>query len=308
VLSHLLALVYALFLWWFSTGVIFYLNARDESSFRWSLLGGTVVVAVALYGFWASAPIPSTAAAYVAFTCGLLIWGWHTLTYYMGFITGPRKQACSPSCRGWRHFGHAIETSIYHELAIIATVVLLAALCWGEPNTIGLWTFVALWAMHVSAKLNVFLGVRNLNEEFLPRHLDYLKGFLTRKPINLLFPISVTAGTVATVLTAQAALDPAASAFAAAGWTLVAALLGLAVLEHWFMVLPLPAQLLWQWSIGSPKRDREQGDDPAAAGFGAETSSLAADTGLKSEHREENSARPGRITAAAARVSEAKRD
>ena len=42
-------------------------------------------------------------------------------------------------------------------------------------NQVGLWTFVILWAMRQSAKLNVFLGVRNLSEEFLPEHLRYLE-------------------------------------------------------------------------------------------------------------------------------------
>ena len=40
----------------------------------------------------------------------------------------------------------------------------------------------------------MFLGVPNLTEEFLPEHLHYLKSFLSRKPMNLLFPVSVTAG------------------------------------------------------------------------------------------------------------------
>ena len=31
----------------------------------------------------------------------------------------------------------------------------------------------------MSAKLNVFLGVPNLNEEFLPEHLRYLQSFFT---------------------------------------------------------------------------------------------------------------------------------
>ena len=37
---------------------------------------------------------------------------------------------------------------------------------------------MVLWWMHQSAKLNVFFGVRNLNEEFLPEHLEFLKSFL----------------------------------------------------------------------------------------------------------------------------------
>ena len=49
--------------------------------------------------------------------------------------------------------------------------------------------------MHLSARLNVFLGVRNVSEEFVPAHMEVLKSFLTRKPMNLLFPVSVTAAT-----------------------------------------------------------------------------------------------------------------
>ena len=41
-------------------------------------------------------------------------------------------------------------------------------------------------------ELNVFLGVRNLNEQFLPKHLRYLGSYLVQKPMNLLFPLSVT--------------------------------------------------------------------------------------------------------------------
>ncbi len=281
-----LALAYALFVWWFSTGVIFFLNNRRRESFRWSLLGATVVLVAAFAGVWASTSMPSTAGAYIGFTCGLLIWGWQTLTYYMGYVTGPRKRACPPSCRGWRHFGHAVETSLYHELTILVTAVLLAAICLGTANPLGFWTFVVLWAMHVSAKLNVFLGVRNLNEEFLPEHLTYLKGFLTKRPINLLFPVSVTAGTVTTVLVADGALAQGADAFSATALMLLASLLALGVIEHWFMVLPLPAGSLWQWSL----RNRAETDAPAAAGAPPVTADQTSETAVAGVRASEDDA------------------
>lgn len=243
------AVVFSTFLWWFSTGVIFWLNARPPRTFRWSMLGGTVLLAGALYGLWTSAASQTVAGAYVAFSCGLVIWGWHTMSYYMGVITGPRRRPCAPGCRGWKHFLHAVETSIYHELAIIATAALLAWLTWGQPNPFGLWTFLALWAMHVSAKLNVFLGVRNLNKEFIPERLAYLTSFFRRRAMNLLFPFSVTGGTIVTLLLFSAAGAPAAQPFEVAGYTLLATLMALAVIEHWFMILPIPAEALWRWSL-----------------------------------------------------------
>jgi len=255
-----LAIVYSTFLWWFSTGVIFYLNARPTHTFRWSLLGATIIVIGALYGLWITARADSLGAVLIAFTCGLLIWGWHTMTYYMGWITGPRRHRCPEGCRGWKHFRHAVETSLYHELAIIATAVLMAVLTWREPNQFGLWTFLILWGMHVSAKLNVFFGVRNLNEEFIPEHLSYLKGFFRRRSMNLLFPFSVTIGTFIAVLLAQNALDPEGSVFTSAGYTLLATLMALAVIEHWFLILPIPAEALWRWSLDPAPVVHEQGN------------------------------------------------
>ncbi len=76
-----------------------------------------------------------------------------------------------------------------------------------------MWTFMVLWWMHQSAKLNVFLGVRNLNEEFLPDHLQFLKSFLTKRPMNLRFPISVTLSTVVAALLFEKAFAAEAGSF-----------------------------------------------------------------------------------------------
>lgn len=246
-----LPVLYALFVWWFSTGVILYLDGLPPRTFRWSMLGATAILALSFYGLAASGAEPSVAGAYAAFTCGLLAWGWQEISYYMGFVTGPRKAPCPEGCAGWRHFWHAVQTTIYHELAIIAAAAAVVALTWDAPNQIGMWTFMVLWWMHLSAKLNVFLGVRNLNEEFLPEHLWYLRGFLTKKPMNLLFPVSVTVSTVIAIFLVQKAAAPEASAFQATGFTFLATLMVLAILEHWFLVLPLPAAALWNWGLRS---------------------------------------------------------
>ena len=49
-------------------------------------------------------------------------------------------------------------------------------------------------------RLSANLGVPNLAEELLPEHLHDLKSFLTRKPMNLLFPVSVTVSTLIAAL------------------------------------------------------------------------------------------------------------
>lgn len=126
----------------------------------------------------------------------------------------------------------------------------------------GLWTFLILWIMRLSAKLNVYLGVPNLTEQFLPQHLLYLKSYFCRKPMNGLFPISVTASTVIAallVIKAAAAITP----FEAASLTFLATLMSLAVLEHWFLVIPLPAANLWSWGLKSRRVDTTVERPPA---------------------------------------------
>lgn len=257
--QHALPALYALFVWWFSTGIIIYLDGLPQRTFRWSMLGATVVLVFSVYGLAIAGADTSVAGAYAAFTCGLLAWGWQEISFYMGFVTGSRGEPCPEGCAGWRHFGHAIQTSIYHELAIVISAAVVVGVSWGAPNQIGTWTFMVLWWMHQSAKLNVFLGVRNLNEEFLPEHLQFLKSFLTKKPMNLLFPVSVTISTVIAALLFQRAFAQDIGAFEATGFTFLGTLMVLAILEHWFLVLPLPAAALWSWGLRSrgPRREFE---------------------------------------------------
>lgn len=265
-MAYALPIAFALLLWWFSTGLIFFLDSLAVKTFKWSMLGATAVFAVAIYGLWDTADDPTRAGAYCAFGCGLLAWGWHEMSLYMGFVTGPRKHRCPQGCSGWSHFGHAIEANLWHELAIIATAALFAGLSWGGANQIGLWTFLALWWMHLSARLNVFLGVRNVSEEFVPAHMEVLKGFLTKKPMNLLFPVSVT---VLTILAAVLFLEAAEAVpdFRITGLTLLGTLMVLALIEHWFLMLPLPMDWLWRWSLASRREKKAAAKEPEFGGF-----------------------------------------
>jgi len=246
-------IAFALFVWWFSTGMIIWLDGLPRKTFKWSMLGATIVLGVSLYGLWASATITSPAGAYCAFTCGLLAWGWQEISFYMGYVTGNRKEACPENCGGFKHFIHAVQTSLWHELAIIFFSLIVLALTWGQPNQVGMWTFMVLWWMHQSAKLNVFFGVRNLNEEFLPEHLEFLKSFLTKKPMNLLFPISITVSTLILGDMATRTLHAVPGSFEATAWLFIATLMFLAILEHWFLVLPIPAAALWEWGLHQKK-------------------------------------------------------
>ncbi len=256
--EYLLPALFALFLWWFSTGVVIYLDNLPVRTFRWSMLGGTVGLVVGLYGVAATSGDTSVSGAYLAFTSALLVWAWVELSYYTNYLTGPRQISCPPGCSGWRHFGHALQSNIYHELAIIVLGIVLALLTWGDGNLVALWTFLVLAWMHESARINVFLGVRNLNEEFVPEHMKFLRSFMRRRPMNLFFPFSVSVSTVALVLLVQAAVAPGVDAATAVGLTLVATLMALAILEHWFLVIPMPTAFLWHWGLKARDRNADQ--------------------------------------------------
>lgn len=255
-MDYALAILFALFVWWFSTGAVLYVIGMPRSTFGLSMLGMTVVSAMAVVGMWHTSDDVTAAGAYAAFACGLLVWAWHEMSMLTGLVTGPRTTACPESLRGWRRFIAAAETLIYHELAILLTAIGLVALTWGEPNQIGVLTFVVLWIARISSKLNVYFGVPNLTEEFLPTHLRYLKSYFRRRPMNLFFPFAVTATTVVTVNLIYAAAE-SVSPMDVVGYTLLATLMALAVLEHWFLVLPLPAASLWSWGLASRELEAE---------------------------------------------------
>ncbi len=196
--------LYAALVWWFMTGAILYLDGLPRSTFRWSFAAASLLLAGALFDLHASALDVSVGGAYTAFTCAVLAWGWLEMSFLMGFVTGPRKSACGSDCGGgWAHFIHATEAIIYNELATLAGGLTVLALTWGAPNRVGLWTYLVLWAMRLSAKLNLFLGVLNTGEAFLPDHLQYLKSFFRNRRMNLLFPLSIAASTVVAVQLAQ---------------------------------------------------------------------------------------------------------
>ncbi len=243
--------LFCLFAWWFSTGLILYLVGLPWRTFRWTVLGATFLLGVGFAALVWSRAETGPLAAYVAFLGALLVWGWNETVFLMGWVTGPRRTACPPGCRGWRHFLHGVEAILYHELALLASLGLVVACTWDSVNQFGTWTFAILWFMRLSAKLNVFLGVPNLSEDFLAPHLDYLKSFFRRRSMNALFPFSVLISTLAAVLLVQEAIAAPAGSMAVIGFTLLATLMILAVAEHWFLVLPLPIAAVWSWGFRS---------------------------------------------------------
>ena len=247
-----LAALFALFIWWFSTGIVLLLNRMSRTAVRWSLGLSTLLSAAALVALAHTAEQTTLASVYCAFTCALLVWGWNELTFLTGRITGPRTTAIAANLPEGQRFVQAVRAILWHELGIVAVGFAVVAITWNAPNQIGTWTFMVLWAMRVSAKLNLFFGVRNLSEHFLPPHLAYMESFFRRKPINLFFPFAVAGASIVLALIVRRALDPSTDPAQATGLALVGSLLALAILEHWLLILPIDATALWRWAVKKP--------------------------------------------------------
>ena len=256
------AALFAVFIWWFSTGIVLLLNGMQRKSYRWSLLVSSGLGLAGLYALVHTAQQAGTAAVYGAFASALLVWGWHELSFLTGWITGPRTTAILPTLQGWCRFVEAVRAILWHELAILVVGVLILVMTWGAPNQAGTWTFLVLWSMRTSAKLNLFFGVRNLSEEFLPPHLAYLESFFRRRAMNFLLPFCVTAAAGVLALMVGHALSPETSDEQALVLTLVGTMLALAILEHLMLVLPVSTSALWRWAMG--KRKPPSGNEPSS--------------------------------------------
>lgn len=241
----------ALFVWWFSTGVVLYLVRRPPWTRLRNLLSTGVFFTVALYGLALSSANTQVIGAYTAFACALLVWGAQEFAFLTGAITGPNNRACAEGCSGWHKVALAVRSILYHEIALVLSGIAVIGATWNSDNLFGAWTFLILWVMRLSAKINLFLGVPVLNQEFLPDRLNYLASFFAKRPVSPFFPLSVTAATAVTTILVVRALSNDATDFGRTGYTLLASLLALGVLEHWFMVVPLPISALWKWGMRS---------------------------------------------------------
>jgi putative photosynthetic complex assembly protein 2 len=247
----ILAALFTVFIWWFSTGVILYLNGMQRSTHKWTMLCATLVLIAALIALRSTANVTEVWAAYCAFTSAVLVWAWQEIGFLLGYVTGARKTECPQGARGWKRFGFAAEAVLYHELALIVLAALIWLVTFEGTNQIGLWTYLVLWAMRQSAKLNIYFGVRNLNEGFLPQHLKYMQSYFVRKPMNAFLPVSVLASLVIAVPLWQSVYTAGPGSFEAIGLALIATLFSLAILEHLFLVIPLPFEALWRWGLRS---------------------------------------------------------
>ena len=102
--------------------------------------------------------------------------------------------------------------------------------------------------MRLSTKFNIFLGVRNLTEEFIPPHLQYLRSFFRQGVSSPLLPASIVVGAGVAggvLISAWGEMGEGVRL----GRLVVGSLLALGVLEHVFLAVPLREAALWRWAM-----------------------------------------------------------
>lgn len=240
-----LALLAVVAVWWLGTGAVFMAARAAPAARRWAFVGATVLVGVLILAWAPGVSLRTDGAGVVQ---GLLIgfsaWAWIELSFYTGMVTGPTRRK-PPGGAGFRvRFRHALAACLWHELAIVAVLAILAMASPG-PNRWAALQFGVFWLLHEVARLNVLVGVPHPFRELLPDHLAHLQPYLEPRPAGPWLHLSIALLVLATAVATGLAV--ASGPAAGVGWSALAVLLGLGVLELGVLLFPVPLARLWQW-------------------------------------------------------------
>ncbi len=253
-------------IWWLCTGVIFYLDGLPRRTYWLSIGVATFIATCAMIGVIASSRVDSSPNAYVAFTCAVLIWGWQEMLFLMGVLAGPSKAPLPDGVSETVRFKLAARAVIHHELALLGVGLLILLLTWRSPNQVGGATYMLLWLMRLSAKLNLFVGVRNTYAHLLPAHIAYLGSyFRQRATVSKFFVGSTTFAALLTVSLWLLVAHETSLVLSQTGAAIVASLMTLAVIEHLFLVLPIPMERLWRLVLSNRGQGKAKRRSPPAS-------------------------------------------
>lgn len=215
--------------WWVATGLLIALQ-RSEGTRLVGFLLGTVLAALGMRELLVSRHDETAAGARRSFLGGALLWAWISVAFYAGYLTGFPPTAEIGPVPSWGAVMPAIGATILSDIASLAVLGLAAFALRNSPNTTGVWSFALFWIVQQIAKLNVFFGVKNPAEKFLPPHLAYLKEFFGPPENSWLLWVSIAGLSAVTVwCVRRVRLDPSPGRRQAG--VLYATIIGLAVLE-----------------------------------------------------------------------------
>ncbi|MEY3573229.1 MAG: hypothetical protein RJA77_1144 [Pseudomonadota bacterium] len=235
----------AIALWWSLTGAVLWASHRRPSGQRQSMVVATFGCVVGVIIAAESAAMASQLGSYLGFASVLLVWCWIELAFLLGWVSGPNRHPCPPQAGGWPRLRMAIQAILHHEIALLVAGVAICLPGWNAENNTAAQVFLVMYAMRLSTKLNLFWGVRNFYEGFLPGPTSHLSSYFRRRGLTALFAITATLVFVLTFFAWQRALSLQPE-WAQARDAFVASLFSLSLLEHLLLVLPIRPERFWR--------------------------------------------------------------
>jgi putative photosynthetic complex assembly protein 2 len=228
--------------WWTATGILFALQ-RNVWTRSLALAGAAGALVASARLLSRSRDDLSAMGAIRAFFAGALAWSAIITLFFEGWVVGPAPESLGSATRGWAGALTAIAATWHWEALALLTIALVAYALRGAANRLALWTLLLFWVAHQSAKLNLFFGVVNSGSEIFPPYLTHLVRYFGPEKNSPLLPLTIVAyaAMAVWVLTPWNRCDDGGRMRR----LVIAALAGLAAVEHGFLATRLPI-MLWE--------------------------------------------------------------
>lgn len=251
--DYVMPVLFVVLLWWSSTGAILWLARGVNQQMHLRLLGMTILCGLGFGGLIISTAYTEVWSVYAGFVSALIIWGWVEFTFLGGMITGRIKGLCPENLTETKRFAHAFNAINYHEFTLLGALILVGLIDMAGGTAMASKTFACMWLMRIGAKFAIFSGVPKLSVEMMPERLAYLQSYFRGDRIGWGFWLSIIgcscfffAGVYSLV---HVDYDPVVKTQV----LMLTALVGLALIEYLFMVLPVADSRLWSWAM--PERN-----------------------------------------------------
>ncbi len=252
-LHHFAAVVFVILAWWLSTGTILFAAGRENPNTVPVMVVATILAITGIAGIWLSTAMDDVSGTYLGFIGALAVWAWHEASFLTGVMTGPRRESCPEGLEGLPRFKAAFMAVRDHELAIALTGMLVVAISLGGANLTGMWAFLLLWVMRVTAKLVLYFGAPHVAVGMLPPRLAYMASYFRTDRTSAVLPAFIIAMVFVFALLCNGAAT-ATDRHEAIMLTILATFLALAIIEHLFLVLPVSDSALWRWAMPQEAR------------------------------------------------------
>lgn len=257
-MSYVVPALFIVLMWWFSTGAVLWFARQSDGSSVLPLLSMLGVGLLGLVGVYFSSygagdMAGSSAITYLAVMSALAVWALVEFTFLTGQLTGARRAPCPAGVSHGERFRLAFQAINYHEYALVAALVGIGLISISGGNLTAFATFALLWIMRISAKLTLYSGAPKFALDMMPAKIAYLQTYFRHDRIGPIFWLSTLAFTASFAAALYSLISGNVPAQHTAAGTMLTTLLGLGVVEHWFMVLPIADSALWRWALPHPE-------------------------------------------------------